>query len=82
MLMIILHQLKGLSGNMKSSLAKDMIRDIKNSLSRFISIVAIVAIGVGLFAGVKVSSPVMKNNADNWFRPLDLQMMMLNRFEI
>lgn len=67
MLMIILHQLKGLSGNMKSSLAKDMIRDIKNSLSRFISIVAIVAIGVGLFAGVKVSSPVMKNNADKYY---------------
>lgn len=52
---------------MKSSLAKDMIRDIKHSLSRFISIVAIVAIGVGLFAGVKVSSPVMKKNADKYY---------------
>ncbi len=52
---------------MKSSLAKDIFRDIKNSLSRFISIVAIIAIGVALFAGVKVSSPVMKINADKYY---------------
>lgn len=52
---------------MKSSLGKDMIRDIKNSISRFIAIVAIVAIGVALFSGVKVSSPVMKINADKYY---------------
>lgn len=63
---------------MRSSLNKDIYRDIKNSFSRFISIVAIVAIGVALFSGVKVSSPVMKITADNYYDEqnfMDLQVV-------
>ncbi|MEG2916920.1 MAG: FtsX-like permease family protein [Clostridium sp.] len=52
---------------MRSSLSKDTFRDIKKSLSRFLSIVAIVAIGVAFFAGIKVASPDMKITADAYY---------------
>ena len=38
---------------MRSALNKDFIRDILKSKGRFLSIVAIVALGVAFFTGVK-----------------------------
>ena len=48
-------------------LFKDTLREIKKSLGRFLSIFAIVAIGVAFFAGVKASAPIMKYSADAYY---------------
>ncbi len=52
---------------MSKSLRKDFFREIKKSLSRFISIMLIVALGVAFFAGLRSSSPAMKDSADAQF---------------
>ena len=52
---------------MRRALSKDTFRDIRKSLSKFISMVAIVAIGVAFFAGIKVASPDMKITADAYY---------------
>lgn len=51
----------------------DILREIKRSLGRFLSIFAIVAIGVAFFAGIKASSPLMKETADSYFDAYNLQ---------
>ena len=56
----------------KSALRKDTMREIRKSLGRFLSIFAIVAIGVAFFAGVKASVPVMKGSADHYFDEYNL----------
>ena len=61
-----------------SALRKDIMREMRKSLGRFLSIFAIVAIGVAFFAGVKASVPVMKNSADHYFDDynfMDLKLM-------
>ena len=61
-----------------SALRKDIIREMRKSLGRFLSIFAIVAIGVAFFAGVRASVPVMKNSADHYFDEynfMDLKLM-------
>lgn len=50
-----------------SALRKDITREMRKSLGRFLSIFSIVAIGVAFFAGVRASVPVMKNSADHYF---------------
>ena len=45
---------------MHSALWKDTLREIRKSFGRFLSILLIVALGVGFFAGVKASVPDMK----------------------
>ena len=52
---------------MKNALVKDTVREIKKSFGRFLSIFAIVGIGVAFFAGVKEGEPVMKGSADKYF---------------
>ena len=52
-------------------LFKDFFKEIKNTFNRFISIFAIVALGVGLFAGLKVTSRVMKKSADAYYDSMD-----------
>lgn len=52
---------------MKKTFLKNLFRDIKNSLSRFLSIVVIIAIGVAFYAGVRATSPDMKMSADSYF---------------
>lgn len=49
------------------ALTKDLFREIKKSLGRFISILSIVAVGVAFFAGVQGSVPIMKHSADKYF---------------
>lgn len=58
--------------DMKNALIKDTFREIKRSLSRFISIFAIVALGVSFFAGIKATSPDMKITADKYFDDYNL----------
>ena len=57
---------------MKSALSKDTIREIKKSFGRFLSIFAIVAIGVAFFAGVKAAAPDMKFTADKYYDDYNL----------
>lgn len=57
---------------MKKALVKDTIREIKKSFGRFLSIFAIVGIGVAFFAGVKEGAPVMKYSADKYFDEYNL----------
>ena len=52
---------------MKHALSKDILREIRKSMGRFLSIFAIVAIGVGFFAGVKAAAPVMKHSSDQYY---------------
>lgn len=52
---------------MKKSLLKDSIREIKNTFKRFLSIVMIVLLGVGFFAGLKATSPDMKDTIDDYY---------------
>ena len=51
----------------RSALAKDAIREIRGTLSRFLSIFAIMALGVGFFAGVQATGRDMRLTADAYF---------------
>lgn len=51
----------------EQALRKSILREIKASFGRFISIFLIVALGVAFYAGVKGSAPVMKQSADAYY---------------
>ena len=57
---------------MKTALFKDGIKEIKNSYKRFISILLIVLLGVGFFAGIRAASPDMKKTIDEYFDKLNV----------
>ncbi|GFP76007.1 ABC transporter permease [Clostridium fungisolvens] len=52
---------------MKKTFFKNLFRDIRKTLSRFLSIVIIIAVGVSFYAGVRATSPDMKASADSYF---------------
>ncbi len=49
------------------ALNKDIIREIKNSKGRIISIMLMVTIGVLILIGLKITSPIMERRADEYF---------------
>lgn len=51
---------------------KDLVREIKNTIGRFLSILLIVAVGVGFYSGVKSTSPSMFNSAEDYFNQQSL----------
>ena len=51
---------------MKSARRKNILRGIRQSLNRFISILFIVALGAGFLAGLSATSPDMFENADKY----------------
>lgn len=57
---------------MKSMLKKTTLREIKSSLGRYIAILAIVALGVGFFSGLKMTKPYMINTADTYLKDMNL----------
>ena len=57
---------------MKTALLKNTFREIKNTKARFISIMMIVALGVGFFAGVKSTSPSMEHMAVDYYNDTNL----------
>ncbi len=57
---------------MKKALLKNTIREIKNTKARFISILMIVALGVGFFVGVKSASPSMEKMAIDYYKDTNL----------
>ena len=52
---------------MVKALHKDAIKEIINTRKRFLSILLIVLLGVGFFAGIRAASPDMKKTADTYF---------------
>ena len=57
---------------MKTILFKDIFQEIKNSRKRFISILIMAFLGVGFFAGIKATSPDMKNTINNYYNSHNL----------
>lgn len=51
---------------MKSMMNKSTLREIKQSLGRYLAILAIVALGVGFFAGLKATTPAMLRTAQTY----------------
>ena len=47
-------------------LTKITLREIKNSLGRYLAILIIIALGAGLFAGLKVTRDAMVNTLDEY----------------
>ena len=56
----------------KKALYRSTLRDIKGSLGRFFAIFAIIALGVGFFSGVKITTPVMVNTIDTLYKDKNL----------
>ena len=52
---------------MVKALRKDAFKEIINTRKRFLSILLIVLLGVGFFAGIRAVSPEMKKTADMYF---------------
>ena len=57
---------------MKTALIKDGLKEIKISYKRFLSILLIVLLGVGFFAGLRATSPDMKKTLDTYFDDLNV----------
>lgn len=57
---------------MNRTLLKDVFRQIKATKNRFISIMIIVALGTGFFAGLKASSPDMISVAQEYYKETNL----------
>ena len=53
-------------------LRRSAFREIRSSLGRYLAIIAIVALGVGLFAGLRVSKTAMVKTADVYIHELGL----------
>lgn len=49
------------------SLRKNIFREIRQTKSRFISILAIIALSIGFFSGIKASAPSLIQTADDYF---------------
>ena len=52
---------------MGGALWKDTLREIRHSINRFISILIIIALGVGFLLVLNVASPGMLKTADDYF---------------
>ncbi|NLV89346.1 MAG: FtsX-like permease family protein [Tissierellia bacterium] len=56
----------------KTPILKDIFRDIRKSLGRFLSITLIIALGVAFFTGLKISPQDMKRTADKYYDDYNL----------
>ena len=65
---------------MTSAYITDSFRSIKRTFSRFISIVAIVAMGSGLFCGLNAVGPDMINTADEYYHEYNLMDLRLQSY--
>ena len=54
--------------NMKSMIGKSTLREIRQSLGRYLAILAIVALGVGFLSGLRASKPSMVETGDKYFK--------------
>lgn len=56
----------------KRALWKDVVREIRHTKARFLSILAIIMLGVSFFAGIKSTGPDMLNTAAMYYKELRL----------
>ena len=56
----------------KTALRKDIFREIRKTLARFVSILCIVGLGAGFFTGVKAAVPSMRHTADLYYNEYGL----------
>ncbi|MEZ4357857.1 MAG: FtsX-like permease family protein [Eubacteriales bacterium] len=57
---------------MKKTYSKNIFREVKGSFSRFLAILAIVALGTGFLAGLMATAPDMKISVDSYYRELNM----------
>lgn len=57
---------------MKSMMRKTTLREIKSSLGRFMAILAIIALGVGFFSGLRVTKTAMVDTTNTYLHELNL----------
>ena len=60
-----------------SAYKKDIAREIRRSIGRFMSVFLIVALGTGFFAGIKSTMPDMKESAADFFEENNLMDLKL-----
>lgn len=53
--------------SMKSVMKKASLREIRYSFGRYFAILAIIAIGVGFFSGVRITTPAMVNTINTFY---------------
>ena len=53
-------------------LLKTSLREIRTSLGRYLAIFSIIALGVGFFAGLRVTRAAMLNTADEYLSELHM----------
>lgn len=53
--------------SVRNAFNKELVRSISRSLGRFLAIAAIVALGTGFYAGLRMTAPDMKIAADEFF---------------
>ena len=53
---------------MKSAIKKSSLREIRGTFGRFFAILAIIALGVGFFSGVRVTTPAMLQTVDDFLK--------------
>ena len=51
----------------KNRLTTDAVREVKNTFSRFLSILVLSALAVAFLSGLRATAPDMKYTADNYF---------------
>ena len=69
---------------MKKAMLKTTFREIRQSLGRYLAILAIVALGVGIFTGLKVTKPFMVSTIEHFFEKhqlYDFQLVSTYGFE-
>lgn len=69
---------------MRNALQKDTLREIRRTLSRFLSIFAIVALGVAFFAGIKATASDMRLTGDRYFdeyKLMDIKLLSTMGFD-
>lgn len=67
-----------------SAMVKTTLREIRQSLGRYLAIMAIVALGVGLFSGLKATKPFMVESVQQYFTEkqlYDFQLLSTYGFE-
>lgn len=60
---------------MGSMMKKTTLREIRQSLGRYLAIFAIVVMGVGFYAGLKITRPVMVGSANAYLEDKQLYPM-------
>ena len=53
---------------MKSMMKRNTFREIKKSFGRYFAILAIIALGVAFFSGLKITQSVMVHSADVYLK--------------